>query len=222
MFNNRYLISLAVLSLSLLVAAGCSILGRKRDPLLAANPYQKLAFYGKVVDKATKEPPIFPPKIILEPENPGNILIVDSSIFYIEDKGLDPAFEYTLKVFAQYYSEKDTIIKYIPGQTQFLGTFEIECQDIKSPGFTLKPFIEFTPGTGVLESKGWKISSFVDHWKSTYGDQPFKIEDLEQYIKESLPPGSPPIAKEEVDQTLNQWLKDSLIIKYGRNAYRLK
>jgi len=153
MFNKNNLIRMAVLSTILLFLTGCAALGFKKDPLLASNPYPKLAFYGKVVDKETKERPIYPPKIMLEPENPGNILVVDSSIFYIEDKGLDPAFEYTLKVSAVVgYSQKDTVIKYIPGKRQFLGIFEIECLEKPIGAVTMKPFVEFTPGTGVVEN----------------------------------------------------------------------
>jgi hypothetical protein len=223
MLNTKNLLGLIALFLSLLTLIGCGALGLKRDPLLAANPYTKLAFYGKVVDKETKERPIYPPKIILEPENPGNILVVDSSIFYIEDKGLDPAFEYTLKVSAVVgYSQKDTIIKYIPGQKQFLGIFEIECLEKPLGAITMKPFVEFTPGTGVVESKGWKLSAFIDYWKSSYNDQPFKIEDIDQYVKENLPAGSPVISRDETNQAINQWLKDDLIVKFGRNAYKMK
>lgn len=223
MFNKNNLIRLAVLSAMLFFLAGCAAFGFKKDPLLASNPYPKLAFYGKIVDKETKERPIYPPKIILEPENPGNILVVDSSIFYIEDKGLDPAFEYTLKVSAVIgYSQKDTVIKYVPGKRQFLGIFEIECLEKPIGAITMKPFVEFTPGTGVVENKGWKVSSFIDYWKTSYSDQPFKIEDIELYIKNNLPSGSPVFSRDELNQAINGWLKDGLIEKYGQKAYKLK
>jgi hypothetical protein len=223
MFNKRRLILSIVLFTALLLLAGCAVLGFSKDPLLAANPYQKLAFYGKVIDKETKERPIYPPKITLEPENPGNILVVDSSIFYIEDKGLDPAFEYTLKVSAVVgYSQKDTVIKYIPGKRQFLGVFVIECLEKPIGAVTMKPFVEFTPGTGIVENKGWKVSSFIDYWKTSYSDQPFKIEDIELYIKNNLPSGSPVFSRDELNQAINLWIKDGLVEKYGRNAYKLK
>lgn len=221
--NKKNLLKMTILFLSLLFLASCGALGFKKDPLLASNPYSKLAFYGKVIDKETKDRPIYPPKITLEPENPGNILVVDSSIFYIEDKGLDPAFEYTLKVTAVVgYSQKDTVIKYIPGNRQFLGIFEIECLEKPIGAITMKPFVEFTPGTGVVENKGWKLSAFIDYWKTSYNDQPFKIEDIELYIKNNLPAGSPVVSRDELNQAINQWLKDGLIDRYGRNAYKLK
>jgi hypothetical protein len=218
--NKRYLAGILTLVASLSLFAGCGILG-KRDPLLKLCPYQKPAFYGKVVDKATRERPLYPVSIALLPEDPGNHVVVDSSVFFVDDKGLDPIYEYSLRIGAQYYNSVDVPLKYIRGKVQNLGIIELENIEPKYQGpFKIKPFVEFDPGSGILEKPGWSISSFLSHWKAV--DQPFTIEDVEQYVKESLPPGSPQISRDEVKQAIDGWLKDNLITSYGRNSYMLK
>ncbi len=211
--------SLLPLAIAVLVLAGCGA-GRKGNPILKANPYQHLAFYGKVVDQVTHENPSYPITITILPEDPGNHVVVDSCIFFIEDKGLEPIYDYSLRIGAQYYETREIPLKYVKGRAQNLGFVELVNIEPRFTKFTPKPFSEFSPGAGILEKPGWSISSFLSHWKSI--DQPFKIEDVQQYVIESLPPGSPEISKAEIKQAIDGWLKDGLISNYGRNSYSLK
>jgi len=218
--RERKLVSILALALVITVVAGCGILG-KRDSLLKLCPYKKPAFYGRVVDKDTGERPLYPVAIAILPEDPGNHVVVDSSVFFIDDKGLEPIYDYSLRVGAQYYSSVELPLKYVKGKTQNLGVIELKnIEPVYQGPFKIKPFVEFSPGSGILEKPGWSISSFLSHWKTV--DQPFTIDDVEQYVKESLPPGSPEISKDEIRQAVDGWLKDNLIISYGRNSYMLK
>ena len=212
-------VNLLLFAMAGLLLVGCGI-GGKSNPILKANPYQHLAFYGKVIDKVTHENPAYPIKITILPEDPGNHVVVDSCIFFIEDNGLEPIYEYSLRIGAQYYKSIEIPLKYAKGRAQNLGLIELEGLPQRFGGFTPKPFVEFSPGAGILEKPGWSISSFLSHWKSV--DQPFKLEDVEQFVKESLPPGSPDISKIEIKQAVDGWLKDGLIQSYGRNSYTLK
>ena len=209
-----------------LVLAGTFLIGcggGKKDIILQSNPYDKLAFYGQVVDQATQEAPLYPIKVFIEPDDPGNHVVVDSHLFFIEDKGLDPIYDYTLKIRTQYYSEVEMPLKYQPGKTQNLGTIPITYIEPKRVGpFKIKPFTGFTPGAGILESPGWSITSFINYWEANYGDTPFKLGDVEHYVKDSLPEGSPTVSKQEMQQAIDGWLKDGLIAAYGRNSYKLK
>ncbi|HBZ01898.1 MAG TPA: hypothetical protein DEO84_11320 [candidate division Zixibacteria bacterium] len=214
-FPNRLLPLFLIFPLIL----GCGILV-KRDPIRKLNPYKNLAFYGKAIDKATKETPVYPVSISIMPEDPGNHIVVDSCIFFIEDKGLESMYDYSLRVSAQYYGVKEIPLKYIPGKAQNLGVIELDYLNPKPPeGITIKPFQEFNPGSGILEKPGWSISSFLGEWKAV--DQPFSIDDVVQFVKGSLPAGSPEITKTEIKQAMDGWLKDGLIKTYGRNTYML-
>lgn len=210
-----------VLVLAGTLLTGCG--GGKKDIILQSNPYEKLAFYGQVLDQATQQAPLYPIKIFIEPDDPGNHVVVDSHLFFIEDKGLDPIYDYTLKIRTQYYSEVEMPLKYQPGKTQNLGIIQIAYIEPKRVGpFKIKPFTGFTPGAGILESPGWSITSFINYWEANYGDTPFKIGDVEHYVKDSLPEGSPTVSKQEMQQAIDGWLKDGLISAYGRNSYKLK
>ncbi len=218
--NRKSLLRLLVLASVVIFFTGCGAI-LKRDPVLKLNPYKKLAFYGRVVDRATKEAPLYPVTISILPEDPGNHIVVDSSIIFIEDNGLDPVYDYSLRVSAQYYGTKEIPLKYVSGKSQDLGIIELDYLNPKPPeGITIKPFQEFNPGSGILEKPGWSISSFLSHWKSV--DQPFSLNDVTQYVKESLPEGSPEISSTEIKQAIDGWLKDGLIKPYGRNSYILK
>lgn len=223
--HNNFNVKLLLLALSLATLAGCGI-GRKSDPILKENPYkiggkQNLAFYGKVVDKVTHETPDFPVTIEITPDDPGNHTVIDSCNFYIEDKGLDPTFSYSLVISADPdYARLELPLKYIKGRAQNLGLIEIENIRPGTPGIHLVPFTEFNPGASVIEKPGWSISSFLDSWKSV--NQPFMVEDVEQHIKETLPAGSPEISKAEIKQAIDGWLKDGLIKSSGRNTYMIK
>jgi hypothetical protein len=200
------------------ILSGCGV-GRRGNAILKHNPYQHLAFYGQVVDKATHELPDCHVTISLQPEDPGNH-IVDSCIFFIEDNGLDPIFEYTLIIGAKPdYAELRMPLKYMRGKAQNLGIIELENISAGAAGIHLKPFKESIPGAGIVEKPGWSISSFISHW---FVDQPFTLDDVEQYIKESLPPGSPEISKVEIKQAIDGWVKDGLIKSSGRNSYILR
>jgi hypothetical protein len=217
--RKKVLINILPLILIIILMAGCG-LGGKRNPILKVNPYQHLAFYGKVIDKVTHENPSYPISISILPEDPGNHVVVDSCIFFIEDKGMEPMFDYSLKITAQYYQEMEIPIKYVKGRSQDLGSIELENIEPHAVGFTPKPFVEFNPGAGILDKPGWSISSFLSQGNSN--DQPFKFEDVELYVKESLPAGSPEISKAEIKQAIEGWLKDGLIQSYGKNSYILK
>ncbi len=209
-----------ILGVSPLLFSGCG--GSGKGSLLELNPYENdLAFYGKVIDKETRESPLYPVTITLLPEDPGNHVVVDSSVFFISGKGLDPAYDYSLKVGAQYYQGTEVPLKFTRNKKQNLGLIEINNIEKEMPlDFTRKPFVEFSPGSGLLEKPGFSLSSFLDRWKAM--GQPFSIEDVEQHIKTELPAGSPEITRAEVQSTIDGWLKDGLIQKYGQKTYIIK
>jgi len=219
--KKRYLAISAALSVAWLLLMSCGIMGTK-DPQLKLNPYAKnLAFYGNVIDKATRQPPLYPIAIQLFPEDPGNHVVVDSCLFFIQDKGLDPAYDYSLRIGAQYYNSVEIPLKYIRGKAQQFKDVELENIEPKIQGpFKIKPFVEFDPGSGVLEKPGWQISSFLIEWKSV--DQPFTFEDVEQYVKDNQPAGLPAISSTEIRQAVDSWVKDGLIQTYGKSSYKLK
>jgi hypothetical protein len=218
--RNNVLMKILLLALLLLPLFGCGI-GRKGSGILKLNPYQRLAFYGKVVDKVTHETPDCPVTISLQPEDPGNHVVVDSCIFFIEDNGLDPVYEYTLVIGAEPdYARIEIPVKYLKNKAQNLGIIELENIGPGNASIKLKPFKEFSPGAGILEKPGWSISSFIGQWKSV--DQPFTLDDVEQYIRETLPPGSPEISKSEIKQAVDGWVKDGLVKSAGKNSYILK
>ena len=69
---------------------GCGIFVKGKDPVLKMSPYaDNTAFYGKVVDLATQEPPRYPIKISLEPDDPGNHLVVDGQYFFAQEEGVE-------------------------------------------------------------------------------------------------------------------------------------
>jgi hypothetical protein len=218
MGHGRFTILLA-LALIPIVLVGC---GGGKSSLVKLNPYEgHLAFYGKVIDTSTRESPLYPVTIELLPEDPGNHVVIDSSIFFISDVGLDPAYDYSLKIGAQYYEVKEIPLKFVKGKKQDLGIIEIANVEPRIQGpFTIKPFVEFSPGSGLLEKPGWSISSFLSEWKSV--DQPFGVDDVENYVHETLPPGSPEVTPADIRQSIDGWLKDGLIEKYGKNSYILK
>jgi hypothetical protein len=126
-----------------------------------------------------------------------------------------------LKVWAQYYEVKEIPLKYSRGKALNLGLIELQNIEPRIHGpFKIKPFVEFNPGSGILEKPGWSMSSFLSYWESI--DQPFNIEDVEKYVKDNLPAESPEISKAEITQAVESWLKDGLIQAYGRNSYILK
>lgn len=213
--SNTCLTPLMASILTIFLISGC--VGRKKDPLLEANPYEKLAFYGRVIDQESLEAPLYPIKIFLEPDDPGRHVIADAHIFFIEEEGLEPIYDYTLKIRAQYYSEKEIPLKYVPGRAQDLGVISIKYIEARiTNGFVPKPFRGFTPGSAILDSPGWSISSFINHWESIYGDQPFKLIDVEQYVKKKLPEDAPEVSGDEIRQAIKGWLDDGLIYRNRR------
>jgi hypothetical protein len=216
-----------IIMLTLLVA-GCGIFGRGKDPILQKSPYegagdQKTAAYGKVVDLATQNPPRYPIKLFLEPDDPGNHLVVDSQYFFISGLGLEPDYDYTLKIRAQYYAQQELPFKYIPGKVQNLGIIQMRYMEAELGGpFELGPFEGFSPGSGIIEKHGWSLTSFLDDWRSNFGDLPFKFEDVEKYVKETLGENAGSVSAEQIGQSLKDWLDNGLIEKYGRQSYKLK
>jgi hypothetical protein len=203
---------------------GCGA-GRKADPILKDNHYkiggkQNLAFYGKVVDMATHNLPRYRITILISPDDPKNSVVSDSGIFFIQDSGFEPNQHYNLLINANPdYAQRIMPLKYIKGRAQNLGIIELEDKRLPEPLFH-NDSLPKTPqvGPGVIENSAWPISSFLDHWLLV--NQPFGIDDVEQYIKET--PNAPEIPESEIAQSIGDWLKKGLIQAYGHNLYILK
>ena len=145
--NKIYILKPVFIVLIIVLISGCGALFKSKNPVLKMSPYaDKTAFYGKVVDFASQQPPKYPIKLFLEPDDPGNHLVVDNQYFYIEDKDLEPDYDYTLKIRAQYYEEQELLLKYIPGKSQDLGIIQIRYIEPGVGGpFQLGPFEGFSP-----------------------------------------------------------------------------
>jgi hypothetical protein len=218
---------LAFSLIALLAFAGCGIFVKGKDPILQKSPYegsaeQKTAIYGKVVDFATQEKPRYPVKLFLEPDDPGNHIVVDSQYFFISSKDLEPDYDYMLKIRAQYYAQQELPFKYIPGKTQNLGTIQMRYLETRMGNFPLPPYEGFNPGSGIIEKHGWSLSSFLDSWRANYGDMPFKFENVAKYIDDTLGESAESITKDQIVQAIREWLDQDLIEKYGRQSYKLK
>jgi len=219
-----YIIQNVCIVVAILMITSCGVFIKGKDPVLQMSPYEdNTAFYGKVVDLSTQEPPRYPIKISLEPDDPGNHLVVDGQYFYIEDKGLEPDYDYTLNIRAQYYIEHEMPLKYESGKSQNLGIIQLKYIEAWLNGpFELGPFEGFNPGSGIIEKHGWSISSFLNHWRTNFSDRPFKFDDVKSYVQESLGENASDVKKDEIKQAIKKWLAENQIEKYGRQSYKLK